>query len=277
MIHKKLYLKKEKETGKMINYNKLLNNLEELKMEKLHSYLPNYLESISGKDVTLTDSLLELTEKEIEFRNERASKTQIAVSAFPFEKSFKEFDFDYQPSINKKQLYDLETLRFMENKENVLFYGSPGVGKSHLAVSLGIAAAKTRLITYFISCHDLIMQLQKAQSENRLEVRLKHYAKYKLLIIDEIGYLPIDKNGANLFFQLIAKRYEKNSTIVTTNQPFSKWGEIFSDTTIANAILDRLLHHSHIIKITGPSYRLKDKLDDSDKKPENINYNNCAV
>lgn len=158
----------------------------------------------------------------------------------------------------------MATLRFIENKENILFYGNPGVGKSHLAVSLGIIAAKKRYITYFISCHDLITQLNKSYAENRLEAKLKHYAKYKVLIIDEIGYLPIDKQGANLLFQLIAKRYEKNSTIITTNQAFSKWGEVFADSIIANALLDRLIHHSHIIKILGPSYRIKDKFNDNE-------------
>ena len=153
----------------------------------------------------------EIWEKEIEFKNERASKIQIAVSAFPFEKTLNDFEFDFQPSLNK------------------------------------------------------------AHAENRLENKLKHYAKYKLLIIDEIGYLPIDRQGANLFFQLINKRYEKNSTIITTNQPFSKWGEIFSDPTLANAILDRLIHHSTVIKITGPSYRLKDKMDLLETKVNNKN------
>jgi DNA replication protein DnaC len=133
--------------------------------------------------------------------------------------------------------------------------------KTHLAVSIGVEAASRRKLTYFISCHDLIQNLRKAYHENRLETRLKHYSKYKVLIIDEIGYLPVDQLGANLFFQLITKRYENNSTIITTNQPFSKWGDVFSDTTLANAILDRLLHHSHIIKIVGPSYRTKDVLD----------------
>lgn len=248
----------------MSNYNKLLNNLETLKMDKMRNYLPNYLETIASQDISFVDAMLELTEKEIEFKNERASKVQVTVSAFPFEKELKDFDFDYQPSINKKQIYDLATLRFLENKENILFYGNSGVGKTHLAVSLGIEAARKRYITYFISCHDLITQLNKAHSENRLEVKLKHYAKYRLLIIDEIGYLPIDKQGANLLFQLIARRYEKNSTIITTNQMFSKWGEVFSDPIIANALLDRLIHHSHIIKIKGPSYRIKDKIDMSE-------------
>ena len=203
---------------------------------------------------------MHLTDKEIEFRNERASKVQVAVSVsgFPFVKTLDDFDFDYQPSVNKRQLYDLQQLRFMDKAENILFYGSSGVGKTHLAIALGVAAARKRNLTYFITCHDLIQQLNKAHSENRLETKLKHFAKHKLLIIDEIGYLPVDKQGANLFFQLIAKRYEKNSTIITTNQPFSKWSDVFSDAVLASAILDRLLHHSHILKITGPSYRLKD-------------------
>lgn len=253
----------------MSNYNKLLNNLEALKLEKFRSYLPNYLEEITKKEIPFTEALLELTEKELDFRNERASKIQISVSAFPFEKTLK--DFDFQPSINKTQLLDLESLRFIENKENILFFGTSGVGKTHLAVALGIAAAKKRYLTYFISCHDLIMQLNKAHAENRLETKLKHFSKYKLLIIDEIGYLPIDKQGANLLFQLINKRYEKNSTIITTNQPFSKWGEVFSDVTLANAILDRLIHHSSIIKITGPSYRLKGKVDLLESKKSSNN------
>ncbi|WP_129724946.1 IS21-like element helper ATPase IstB [Xylanivirga thermophila] len=255
----------------MSNYNKLLNNLEALKLEKFRSYLPNYLEEITKKEIPFTEALLELTEKELDFRNERASKIQISVSAFPFEKTLKDFDFDFQPSINKTQLLDLESLRFIENKENILFFGTSGVGKTHLAVALGIAAAKKRYLTYFISCHDLIMQLNKAHAENRLETKLKHFSKYKLLIIDEIGYLPIDKQGANLLFQLINKRYEKNSTIITTNQPFSKWGEVFSDVTLANAILDRLIHHSSIIKITGPSYRLKGKVDLLESKKSSNN------
>ncbi|MFV0269562.1 MAG: IS21-like element helper ATPase IstB [Draconibacterium sp.] len=243
-------------------YTKLLNNLETLKLEKIRAYLPNYLDAIasSNENTTITEALCHLTEKEIVFQNERAAKIQIEVSAFPFEKTLSDFNFDYQPSVNKTQIHDFCSLRFMEKAENILFYGSSGVGKTHLAVSIGIAAARTRLITYFISCHDLIQQLNKAQSENRLEARLKHFAKYKLLIIDEIGYLPVDKQGSNLFFQLIAKRYEKNSTIITTNQPFGKWAEVFSDATLANAILDRLIHHSHIVKITGPSYRLKDAM-----------------
>ena len=170
----------------------------------------------------------------------------------------KDFDFDYQPSINKDIINDLSTLRFIEEKKNVLFLGSPGVGKTHLATSLGIEAARKRNSVYFISCNDLITNLSNAFKENRLESKIKFYCKYKLLIIDEIGYLPITKDEANMFFQLIAKRYETKPTIITTNQPFSKWGEVFGDTTIASAIIDRLVHHSIIINIKGKSYRIKD-------------------
>lgn len=239
-------------------YAKLLNNLEILKLEKMYSYLPNYLDTVVKEETSLLDALVHLTEKEIIYKNEMASKIQITVAGFPFVKRVDEYDYDFQPSVNKSQIKDLCTLRFIENKENILFYGTPGVGKTHLATAIGVEAASKRHLTYFISCHDLIQNLRKAYSENRLEARLKHYNKYKVLIIDEIGYLPIDQLGANLFFQLITKRYEHNSTIITTNQPFSKWGEVFSDITLANAILDRLLHHSHIIKIVGPSYRTKD-------------------
>ena len=148
----------------MINYNKLMNNLETLKLDKLVSFLPNYLDSIKNQDISIVDILYRLTEEEIKFRDERASKIQVSVAGFPFEKELKDFDFSYQPGVNKQQLLELESLRFMENKENILFVGSSGVGKTHLAVSLGIAAAKKRYLTYFISCHDLIMQLRKRKT-----------------------------------------------------------------------------------------------------------------
>ena len=136
--------------------------------------------------------------------------------------------------------------------------GPSGVGKTHLATSIGIESAKQRVSTYFIKCHDLINQLRKAKQENRLEYRMRILNRYKCLIIDEIGYLPIDSEDSKLFFQLIDKRYERKSTILTTNINFSNWDEIFGDATIANAILDRILHHAHVVKITGKSYRIKD-------------------
>ena len=244
----------------MNDYNKLLNNFDVLKLDKMKDYYHNFIESAKNKSIT--ECLLELTNKKIEYRNERASQIQITVSAFPYKKEINDFDFDYQPSINKQEILELNNLGFLERHENILFVGPSGVGKTHLATSIGITAAKKRYSVYFISCHDLITQLNKAHYENKLEARIKHFCRYELLIIDEIGYLPVDKQGANLFFQLIAKRYEKHSTIITTNQSFNKWGEVFNDSIIANAILDRLLHHSTVINIKGTSYRIKDKLSD---------------
>ena len=241
-------------------YNNVLNNLDELRLEKIKSCLADYLDSIKSRELTPLEILKDLTDMELEAKKVRSAKSRIGIANFPYERTIQDFDFDYQPSINKREILDLATLRFIEQKQNILFIGSPGVGKTHLATAIGMEAAQKRYITYFISCHDLIAQLCLAYRENRLESRLRHYSKYKLLIIDEIGYLPIDKLGANLFFQLIARRYEKNSTIITTNQPFSKWAEVFDDSVIAAAILDRLLHHSTIINITGKSYRTKDKL-----------------
>ena len=152
------------------------------------------------------------------------------------------------------------TLRFIEKGENVIFCGTPGVGKTNLAVSIGIAAAKKRYCVYFITFQELISQLKKAASENRLEARIKWFCRYKLLIIDELGYQRMDVDSANLFFNLIAKRYEKLSTIITTNSPFSKWSDIFQEPVLTNALLDRLLHHCSVININGPSYRLKDQM-----------------
>lgn len=244
----------------MNDYNKLLNNLEILKLDKIKDYYPNYVDAAAKNNKTITEALLELTNKEIEYRNERSSQIQITVSAFPYKKEIEDFDFDYQPSINKQEILELNNLGFLSRHENILFVGPSGVGKTHLATSIGITAAKKRYSVYFISCHDLITQLNKAHFENKLEARIKHFCRYELLIIDEIGYLPVDKQGANLFFQLIAKRYEKHSTIITTNQTFNKWGDVFSDNVLANAILDRLLHHSIVVNIKGTSYRIKDKL-----------------
>ena len=244
----------------MSNYIKLTNNLEVLKLERIKENLDKYIELINKKEKDVVDALYELTNLEIELMNERAIYGCVRTAGFPFIKTFEDFDFSFQPTINKEQILDFKNLRFIENKENIIFVGSPGVGKTHLAISIGITAAQNRDSTYFINCNDLIANLKKANSENRFMNRLKHYSKYKLLIKDEVGFLPIDREGANMLFQLINKRYENHSTIITTNKPFGKWHEIFGDVTLANAILDRLLHHSHIIDINGNSYRLRDKL-----------------
>ena len=207
----------------MNNYVKLLNNLEELGLLNIKASIDKYIDLMNSGNKSIVDALYELSNLEINAKSDRAMQACVKVANFPFLKEVTDFDFDFQPAINKQQILDLMTLRFIENKENILFVGSSGVGKTHLATSIGIECAKHRYSTYFISFQDLISQLKKALSENRLDIRLRHFCKYKILIIDEIGYLPIDIDAANLFFQLISKRYEKHCTIITTNTNFSKW------------------------------------------------------
>ena len=245
----------------MNNYNKLLNNLEILKLSKIKENLDIYIDLINTKKKDIVDSLYELTSLEIQLMEEKAIQGCVKTAGFPYEKTFEDFDFSFQPTINKDELLDLKNLRFLEKHENIIFIGSPGVGKTHLATAIGMETAKNRQITYFVNCNDLISNLKKAHLENRLNDRLRLYSKYKVLIIDEVGFLPIDTLGANLLFQLINRRYEKSTTIITTNISFEKWSEIFGDPILANAILDRLLHHSHVFIINGKSYRTKDILD----------------
>ena len=242
----------------MSRYNELETNLNILKLEKIRTMLPYILERKEFDNNKLIDTLLEITKAEIDYRDERAKQINITVSNFLIKKDIKEFDFSFQPSIDKNKIMDLLTLRFIEKGENILFQGLPGTGKTMLACCIGKEAASNRISTYFVNCNDLISDLRKAKYENKLEQKIKFYNKYKLLIIDEIGFLPLSKDDANMFFQLIAKRYETRSTIITTNISFSKWGDTFNDNVIATAILDRLLHHSHIFQIDGPSYRTKD-------------------
>ena len=220
-------------------YVQLKKNLEYLKLNQMDLHLDEVIDLITSSPLSFTEGLCKLTNYEI--------------------------DFEFQPSINPEEIKDFATLRFLENAENIVFLGPSGVGKTHLATAIGVTAAKKRYSTYFIKCHDLIMQLKKAKLENRLEARLKHFFKYKLLIIDELGYLPIEKDDAKLFFQLIDKRYEKRSTIITTNINFNSWDDVFFDPVIANAILDRVLHHAHVVNITGKSYRLKKYTDQEEE------------
>lgn len=240
-------------------YERLSFNLEKLKLTKISEILANYLERAVKEKISIIEALDYLFEEEKNNKESSSLKTRIQVSGFPFRKTFEDYDFGFQPSIDIKQIDELRTMRFINNQENVIFLGPPGVGKTHLSISLGLYALKNNYSTYYINCHDLIKKLNKAQHENRLEIQMKTFCKYKLLIIDEVGYLPFDREGANLFFQLISRKYEKSSIILTSNKSFREWGEIFTDNIIASAILDRLLHHSTVINIKGNSYRLKEK------------------
>lgn len=238
---------------------RIRENLGALKMNNTLEILDNYLEGAVKDKLNIVEVLDHILLEEAKDKRKRAYNRAVQMSGFPIKKSLEQFDFTFQPSIDKRQIDELATMRFLETAENVVFLGPPGVGKTHLATSLGMIAAEHRQSTYYINCHQLIEQLKKAHFENKLPEKLKTLAKYRLLVIDEIGYLPMDMQGANLFFQLIARRYEKVSTIFTSNKAFSSWNEVFADVTIASAILDRVLHHATVINIKGESYRLKER------------------
>lgn len=226
----------------------------------MQEYVPNYIEIANRKELSLTEALLELTNQELAFQTNQNVERVIQRAHFPKRTSLEEFDFNFQPSVNKKEILDLKHMAFMEKKENLVFIGNPGVGKTHLVIALGIEACHQGYRTLFISCHELLLRLRSAFEKGTVERVLKRYAKYDLLIIDEIGYLPIQKVEANLFFQLLTMRYEKKSTLITTNIILSRWGELFQNSEIAAAILDRLVHHVKVFKITGKSYRMKGKI-----------------
>lgn len=238
-------------------YTRILDNLKFLKSTESINVIDKTMEYVNKNNLNFIDGFLYFTEAQVEQKKENLIRHSVCMAGFPKIKSLAEFDFDYQPSINKEQIYDLNSLRFIEKQENIVFYGNSGVGKTHLATAIGVTAAQNRNSTYFIKCADLMETLHKAQLEGRLQERLKKFTGYKLLIIDELGYLPITRDDSKLFFQLIDRRYERNSTIVTTNINFSQWDDIFGDPLIAGAIVDRLLHHATVVTIKGKSYRLQ--------------------
>lgn len=238
-------------------YTRILDNLKFLKSTESINVIDKTMEYVNKNNLNFIDGFLYFTEAQVEQKKENLIRHSVCMAGFPKIKSLAEFEFDYQPSINKEQIYDLNSLRFIEKQENIVFYGNSGVGKTHLATAIGVTAAQNRNSTYFIKCADLMETLHKAQLEGRLQERLKKFTGYKLLIIDELGYLPITRDDSKLFFQLIDRRYERNSTIVTTNISFSQWVDIFGDPLIAGAIVDRLLHHATVVTIKGKSYRLQ--------------------
>ena len=240
-------------------YERLHANLHQLKLNTIDTIMDNYLEIAVKEGKTTLDVLDYLIDQEKKSKEASSLERRMRMAGFPVKKGFDEFDFKFQPSIDRSVISDLVSLRFIHSAENVVFLGPPGVGKSHLATALGIEAVKAGLTVYFTRADTLIEKLKKASREDLLDGKLKTLAKYKLLIIDEMGYLPFDNEDAYCFFQLVSRRYEKNSIILTSNKSYGEWGEIFSDHVIAAAVLDRILHHCTTINIKGESYRLKER------------------
>jgi DNA replication protein DnaC len=245
--------------------DRIESNLTRLKLSRICEILSSLAKTAQEQGKSYLSFLDELLEEEVAAKEQRRIETALKISGLPYIKSIDEFDFTFQPGLDKQKIMGLFDLSFIREKGNVIFLGPPGVGKTHLAVSLVLKACQAGMSMYFTNMADLIVKLRKDHEAGK-PGKGRSYYKSALVVVDEVGYTPITREECNLFFRFIANRYEKTSTIITSNKAFSDWTELFHDPIIVTAILDRLLHHSTVINIKGSSYRLKGKIREETKE-----------
>jgi len=238
---------------------RLAEHLRKLRLLKSGERLEAMLQHAAAQELPYAEFLEKVLGEEVAAKTSKNIAMRTAMARFPFAKPLETFDFTYQPSIDRKQVLALASCHFIEHGDNVIVLGPPGVGKTHLAIGIGRAAIEAGYTVLFTAASALIAQLVKAHAEGRLEERLIHFSKPTLLIIDELGYLPVAPDAAHVLFQLVSRRYERGSILLTSNRAVGEWGTVFGDPVVATAILDRLLHHSHVLTIRGERYRLREK------------------
>jgi len=256
----------------ILQHERLKDAFAEFGWSRIPEIFDAHAEEAAKHNIPYLEFLDKLLQEEIIAKRDRFIRMKTRMAHLPYHRTLEQFDFSFQPSIDERRIRDLATLRFVENRENLIFLGPPGTGKTHLAVALALEAIKHRYTVYFVTAHDLVGMLQQAYQNQTIKQKMRVLTKPSLLIIDEIGYRKMEEPAAHFFFQIVSERYETGSIILTSNKSYGSWGDIFGDSILATAILDRLLHHSTTINIKGESYRIKEKKKAGFFKPEpNVN------
>lgn len=240
--------------------DRIRRNAERLHLSHLAESAEQLVERAEAEQMGYLEFLDVALEEEVGLREARRFRNALKLSGLPHHKGLDEFDFAFQPELDARKVKDLATLSFVERRANVCLLGPPGVGKTMLAVGLSIAACQAGYSVYFTTADDMVRNLKEAEAGGRFARKLQTYLKPAVLVLDEVGYLPLSRAEGNMVFQLVSRRYERGSIILTSNKTFSEMGQVFGDEVLATAILDRLLHHAEVLSIKGPSYRLKDRM-----------------
>ena len=247
-----------------VNLDAFLADLDTLKLSFIREHYEDFLNTAAKQQWDHLPLLARLLEGEAARRRDRSVARRIRLARFPVKKTLDGFDWTWPKKINREQVMHLFRLHFVEQASNVVLIGGVGLGKTHLAIALGLSACEERYSVLFASAIDVVNTLAAAQATGQLKPALNRYLKPRVLILDELGYLPIDKIGADLLFQIVSQRYERGATVITTNRVYRKWPEIFNhDATLTSAVLDRLLHHAQTVVIEGKSFRMKDAVQES--------------